>query len=407
MEKVSLKELIDLLEQELLRVGYKEGTLLYYRANWKRIINHFESAGEEFFSEAIAMEYVDGKCDFYAKEKAGLLTQSNIYLFRIIRMIGDFQQHGVVSRRYMRSLSRVNEQAHLDILESFRLYCKTCDYAASTQNSYQRITENFLSFLESRKHFFNDVSIADLTGYVNTMMGYSYKMVEFMLCGTRVFLRFLHKEKYLANDLSENLPCIQTRRQIRIPSVWERNDLKKLLDAIDRGNPSGKRDYAMILLVTRLGLRSIDVKRLTFANLKWEENRIELIQSKTHEPVILPLLKDVGWAIIDYLKNGRPMSDSPYVFLRHIAPITSFSDGDHLGQVIVKYIRMAKLPLSEKKKVGMHSLRHTLATALLEQHVPIQEIADILGHQDTDATAIYLKSSLNLLRECSLNPILP
>jgi site-specific recombinase XerD len=407
MEKVPLKELVKLLEQELLRMGYKEGTLLYYRANWNRIINHFESEGEAFFSEAAAMEYVNRKCDFFAKEQAGKLTQSNIYLFRIIRMLGDFQQHGVVSRRYMRSLSRVNEQIHLGILESFRLYCKTCDYSVTTQKSYRRITENFLSYLEARTHFVKDVTTSDLTGYVKTLMGYGHKMIEFTLCGMRVFLRFLHTEKYLPEDLSGHLPCVQARRQMRIPSVWERGDLLKLLDVIDRGNPSGKRDYAMILLVTRLGLRSIDVKHLTFSSLKWEENRIELVQSKTRELISLPLLKDVGWAIIDYLKNGRPASDSPFVFLRHLAPIAPFTDGDHLWQVIVKYMRMAKLPLSGKKKVGMHSLRHTLATALLEQHVPLQEIAEILGHQDTDTTSVYLKSSLKLLRECSLNPELP
>jgi integrase len=160
----------------------------------------------------------------------------------------------------------------------------------------------------------------------------------------------------------------------------------------------------MILLVARLGLRSIDVKRLTLSNLKWEENRIEFIQSKSKEPVNLPLLKDVGWAIIDYLKNGRPPSQSNCVFLRHLAPVEPFSDEDHLHQIIVKYMRMAKLPISGKKKVGMHSLRHTLATALLEQQVPLQEIADILGHQDTETTPVYLKSSLKLLRECSLNP---
>jgi integrase len=127
----------------------------------------------------------------------------------------------------------------------------------------------------------------------------------------------------------------------------------------------------MILLVTRLGLRSIDVKRLTFSCLKWEENRMEIIQSKTGETLHLPLLKDVGWAMI------------------------------------VKYMRMAKIPLSGKKKTGMHSLRRMLATTLMEQHVPLQEIADILGHQDIESTPVYLKSSLKLLRECSLNPEMP
>jgi site-specific recombinase XerD len=307
----------------------------------------------------------------------------------------------------MRSLSRVNEQIHLDVLDAFRIYCKKCDYSVTTQKSYYRLTENFLSYLEARGRFVKDVSSSDLTGYVKTLMGYGYKMVEFVLCGTRAFLRFLHTEHYLLEDLSGNLPCIQSRRQLRIPSVWERDDLIKLLNVIDRGNPSGKRDYAMILLVARLGLRSIDVKRLTFSNLKWEENRIEFIQSKTNELTSLPLLKDVGWAIIDYLKNGRPTSDTPQVFLRHLAPVMPFSDSDHLYQIIVKYMRMAKLPLSGKKKTGMHSLRHTLATTLLEQHVPLQEIADILGHQDVNTTPVYLKSSLKLLRECSLNPEMP
>ena len=139
MEKIKLKELLNLFEQELIRMGYKEATLKYYRTNWTSIVGYFEDQGEEFFSESIAMEYVDKKCSFFAKEQAGLLTQSNVYLFRIVRMIGDFQQHRVVSRRYMKSLSRVNEQDHINLLEAFDLYSKSCDYSATTQKSYRRI----------------------------------------------------------------------------------------------------------------------------------------------------------------------------------------------------------------------------------------------------------------------------
>jgi site-specific recombinase XerD len=404
MQKETLKELIKRLEQELIRMDYKEATLSYYRANWARLDIYFESQGEASFSETIAMKYVDSKCDFFAKEQSGQLTQSNIYLFRIVRMIGDFQQTSVVSRRYMRSLSRVNRQAHLGLLETFSAYCKRCNYSVTTQKSYRRITENFLSFLEARSCTIENIVATDLTEYVKTLMGYSNKTVEFTLCGTRVFLRFLHSAGHLTEDLSGNVPCIKSRKQTRIPSIWIHEDLQKLIGATDRGNPSGKRDYAMILLVARLGLRSIDVKNLKLSDIKWSENRIEIVQSKTREPVLLPLLKDVGRAIIDYLKNGRPVSDCPNVFLRHLAPVMPFSDEDHLHQIIVKYMRLAKLPISGKKKVGMHSLRHTLATTLLEQHIPLQEIADILGHQDMDSTAVYLKSSLTLLRECSLNP---
>lgn len=401
---LTIRDLITLLEQELIRVGYKDATLNYYRDNWKRIIAYFDERGEKFFSEATAMQYVDGKCDFFAKDKSGLLTQSNIYLFRIVRMIGDFQQHGTVLRRYHRSLSRVNNPENLALLSKFKEHCKSKEYAVSTQTSYCRTAENFMCYTESRDLHLENLKVQNLADFVKTLMGYSYKMVEFVLCGTRAFLRFLHDEKILMTDISGSLPCMQARKQTRIPSVWKKDDLLKLLAAIDRGNPSGKRDYAIILLVARLGLRCIDVKHLTFSNFNWNENYLEFSQSKTGKPVRLPLLKDVGWAVIDYLQNGRPASDSLCVFLRHLAPIEPFSDEDRLHQIIVKHMRVAKLPVSEKKKIGMHSLRHTLATSLLEQHTPIQEIADILGHQSTESTPVYLKSSLKLLQECALSP---
>jgi len=264
MKNLPIRELVTLLEQELIRVGYKEATLKYYRDNWKRIIAYYDERDEQFFSESVGMQYVDSKCDFFTKEKAGLLTQSNIYLFRIIRMMGDFQQHGTVLRRYQRSLSRVSNSDHLSLLAGFREHCVGCGYAVSTQKSYYRTAENFVCFTEAHGLHLDKLIAENLTAFVRTLMGYSYKMVEFVLCGTRAFLRFLHSEQVLLTDLSESLPSMQTRKQTRIPSIWEKENLLKLFEAIDRGNPSGKRDYAIILLVARLGLRSIDVKRLTF-----------------------------------------------------------------------------------------------------------------------------------------------
>ena len=402
--RLPIKELVKCLEQELIRMGYAEATLNYYRANWKRIVTHFDELGEILFSEAVAMEYVDKKCNFFEKEKADALTQSNIYFFRIVRMIGDFAQYGTVPRRYMRSLSRVNNPVNQELLNKFKSHCKSSEYAVSTCKSYARTAENFLSYMEAHCISLKTFKSADLTTFVKTLLGYSYKMVEFVLCGTRAFLRFLHSENAVSADFSESLPNIQSRKQTRIPSIWDKDDLLKLLDAIDRGNPSGKRDYAIILLVARLGLRCIDVKRLTFSNFNWNENFFEFSQSKTKRLIRLPILKDVGWAIIDYIKHGRPVSSLPYVFLRHLAPIEPFSDEDHLHQIVVKYMRLAKLPVSGKKKVGMHSLRHTLATSLMENHTPIEDIAGILGQQSTESTPTYLKSSLSLLRECALNP---
>ena len=404
MERLPIKDLVIRLEKELQRIGYAEATLNYYRVNWRRIISHFESIGETYFSETVAMQYVDDKSGFFEKELANTLTQSNIYLFRIVRMMGDFAQHGTVLRRYSRGISKVNDTYNKDILVRFNMHCKSSEYALSTCKSYVRTAENFLSYIEACSLTLSHVDSMLLIAFVKTLLGYSPKMVEFVLSGTRTFLCFLYKESIVSTDYSISLPRIQSRKQTRIPSVWDKYDLHKLFDAIDRGNPSGKRDYAIILLATCMGLRCIDIKQLKFSNFNWNDNYFEFSQSKTKNPIRLPILKDVGWAIIDYIKDGRPVSDSPYIFLRHLAPIEPFSDENHLHQIIVKYMRLAKLPISSKRKVGMHSLRHTLATTLMENQIPIEEIAGILGHQNTETTSVYLKSSLKLLSECALSP---
>jgi integrase len=240
--------------------------------------------------------------------------------------------------------------------------------------------------------------------FVAALAGYQFKTVEQKLCALRSFLRFASGDGLVDVALVDAVPAVKSRKQTSIPSVWDPADVTKIVDAVDRGNPSGKRDYAIILLVTRLGLRGIDVKRLEFSDFDWPGNRLSVVQTKTGHRVWLPLLKDVGWAVIDYIRSGRPVSDCPQVFIRHTAPIGPFSDQDHLHQILVKHARAAHVVVSEKRRHGMHSLRHTLATRLMEDGTPIEQIADILGHQSVKSTSVYLKSSLGLLAKCALDP---
>ena len=175
-----------------------------------------------------------------------------------------------------------------------------------------------------------------------------------------------------------------------------------LIGAIDRGNPKGKRDYAIILLACVLGLRVTDIKNLTFGCFHWEAKKLIFIQLKTRETLTLPIPSEVGWAVIDYLKYGRPKVDSPILFVRHVAPFLPFSEGDHLHQIIRDYMRIAHLPTLKKHR-GMHSLRHTAASRMLEHNTPLAVISDILGHTDTASTAVYLKVDVNKLKECCLD----
>ena len=351
------------------------------------------------------MAWVDDACDFFAKEQAGTLKQTDVYLFRVAQMLGDYAVHGAVLRRYSRSVSKLDGPG-AEAVVRFQAWLGSAGRSASTVRTYGTLAGEFVAFVGTRGGLARcDAETVEV--FVATLAGYQVKTVEQKLCAVRSFIRFAAADGLLEAAVLDAVPAVCSSKQARVPSVRDSGHVARILDAIDRSNPCGKRDYTIILLVTRLGLRSIDIKRLTFADLDWPGNRLFVVQAKTGRRVQLPLLKEVGWAVIDYIRHGRPVCDCPQVFLRHLAPIGPFSDQDHLHQILVKHARVAHVPVSEKRRHGMHSLQHTLATRLMEEGTPVEQIADILGHQSVQSTGVYLKSSLGRLAKCALDPDAP
>jgi site-specific recombinase XerD len=130
-----------------------------------------------------------------------------------------------------------------------------------------------------------------------------------------------------------------------------------------------------------------------------------IIQSKTQKPLSVPLPDDVGWAIIEYIKQSRPKSDFPQIFLRHVPPIKPFTNACGLGGIISRYRTIAGIHVGEKgSRKGMHSLRHTFATRLLREKVPLETIAELLGHVGMSSINVYLSVETEALRQCALSP---
>jgi integrase len=283
----------------------------------------------------------------------------------------------------------------------FQAHLRAAGRSASTVRTYGTLAGEFVAFAGTRGGL-ACCDAATIGAFVATLTGYQFKTVEQKLCAVRSFLRFASADGLVDGGCLEAVPAARSARQARIPSVRGPGEVARIVEAIDRDNPCGKRDYAIIMLIARLGLRGVDIRRLEFADFDWAGNRLAVTQAKTGDRVQLPLLKEVGWAVIDYIRHGRPACDCPQVFVRHLAPIGPFSDQDHLHQILVKHARV-----SEKRRHGMHSLRHSLATRLMEGGTPVEQIADILGHQSVRSTGVYLKSSLGLLERCALDPDAP
>jgi site-specific recombinase XerD len=311
--------------------------------------------------------------------------------------------HNAILRRYLKHRKILNAPFFIEASRRFQEFCVKKEYSVVTTDHYVKQSSYFMDYLEAQGIFsFETVTLDLINAYICTLSGFTYKTVEQNICSLRTFFRFLHQEGTISIDFAAKMPMVKARKQTAIPSVWTHEELGKLIGAIDRGSPKGKRDYAIILIACRLGMRCGDIKNLCFENFNWADKKLCFVQSKTKQSMELPLVPDVGWAVIDYLKYGRPKVESPRIFVRHMAPFLPFSEGDHLNQLIKDYMVKAHIPTLKKRR-GMHSLRHTMASVLLEKDTPLPVISDIVGHLDTNSTAVYLKVDLDRLAECPLD----
>lgn len=250
-----------------------------------------------------------------------------------------------------------------------------------------------------------DITAARISEFFRSQIELDSRTVATMLTASRVFFRHLYLKGFIQEDLSKKLPVVKANRKYRLPCIWKQEDVLSVLNSIDRGSPVGKRDYAIMILVTRYGLRSADVKNMKLTDLRWSENVIEFEQSKTRKLLRLPLLRDVGWAIIDYLQNGRPHSEYPEVFLTCTVPIRPFGQNScALNAILTKRVRQAGVRIPREVPKGMHSLRHTLASKMLANDVDLPVISSVLGHVTSEATSLYLHTDIDRLRECALDP---
>ena len=319
-----------------------------------------------------------------------------------MRMMDGFAVSGVLLPR--KSPTAGLDKRSVELTYKYAGWLKSKGYASTTIRGHASIVNGFMRYLTQIQQAPENITDKDIVRYLNARKDYSSSSMSAALYSLKHFAQFLLDINVLKIDIVPLLPQGHKYRLANIVSVWKPGNVEKILAAVDRGSPIGRRDYAIIMLAARLGLRQIDIFGLRLGCINWENHRIETSQSKTGEPISLPLPDDVGWAIIDYLKHGRPKVDSPYVFVCHSKNAWGKQMIGSFDGMLAKYIRQARVKLSDGQKHGMHSLRHTLASRLLEAKVPLTVISEILGQIAPDAIEKYLKVDIEMLRQCALNP---
>ena len=189
------------------------------------------------------------------------------------------------------------------------------------------------------------LSVRDVSGFFLRQRGLRRKTIAGMRSSLADFLAFLAAAGQTPQSLACLLPPHRHLRHESEPHLWTAEEIRRLLAVIDRQSATGKRDYAMILMTARLGLRISDLRQLELGDLDWRAKTITIVQHKTGRPLSLPLLDDVGWAIIDYVRHSRPETACPKVFIKHRHPFDAFGGSSSVALAVTpRWPRGNRLP---------------------------------------------------------------
>jgi site-specific recombinase XerD len=224
------------------------------------------------------------------------------------------------------------------------------------------------------------------------------KRAKLMTCALRSFLQYARYRGEIGLDLAAAVPVVPNWSMPSIPRAISPDQVRQLLASIDQRTAVGRRDYAILPLLARLGLRSSEVVGLQLDDIDWNHSTLT-VRSKGGLRHEFPLSPEVGQAIATYLSDDRPASTSRRVFLRAKAPIRGFRNASGVGSIVRHALQRAgiKAPTS-----GTHQFRQGLATDLLRQGASLSEIGDVLGHRHPQTTMIYTKVDLEALRTLAL-----
>jgi site-specific recombinase XerD len=269
--------------------------------------------------------------------------------------------------------------------------------APATVQNYLRVVSCFL-----RECFVDDavrtelLTSPDVIGFVQRHAhSHGYSWAQSMVTALRAFLRYLHRHGKIPADLAACVPAVAAWSFANLPAFLRPEETQQVSDGCNRQTAIGRRDYAMLLLCARLGLRAGEVAALRLDEIDWG-NGCLAIRSKGGRWTHMPLPHEVGEAIAEYLTDGRPSCHDRHVFIRAHAPYTGFGSSSSVSTVASQALVRAGVVWPRK---GAHLFRHTLATQMLGQGASLAEIGQLLRHQHPDTTRIYAKVDLPALRK--------
>lgn len=386
--------------------GRSEGTIRRYQAVLNRFVAFLAGRGLSSASDQVCVEFIAGQTGTRLGVPREPVADRDVKAVRrpAVLLADALAGREIVIDRAVIPAKDGCPARFRSLRDDYVASCRARGNAEATLAAKDKAASRFLGYLDETGTGLAALSVRDVSGFLLRQRGLRRKTIGGLRSALADFLAFLAAAGRAPQGLAGRLPPHRHLRHESEPHLWTAEEIRRLLAVIDRESAVGKRDYAMILLTARLGLRISDLRQLELGDLDWRAKTLTVIQRKTSRPLTLPLLDDVGWAIIDYVRNGRPQTGCPKVFIKHCHPFGAFGSSSSIACRLPRYAARAGIGLPAGQACGMHSLRGALAVAMIGNGAPMRVISAVLGHASTDTTqAYYLRFDVERLRCCALD----
>lgn len=389
-------------KQELLKFGHKPKTISnYIYDGFDAILRHCEGNGETHYSkEAVDAFVAEARTKFENHAMCRSVYQN---IRKVAAMLDECHETGSLEWTRIANWNlRRPTACYSDMLEIFcQETMRTGALADSTIATVRSAVRGFLFELEDSGVIdFRAVTLRVVSGCVTHMAVRYAGGLSAMLFSVRAFLRFLHEYGITSDDLSIAIPELIAPRRI-VREGFHPDEINELLDCADRNTVVGKRDYAMMMLATQTGLRAVDIVNLERRDIDWRSNEIRITQHKTGHPLSIPLAAESGNAVADYLLNGRPKCNLPFIFLCGNHPYRPLNNRSASHRITL-YMNLAGVDRQSIPRRGFHSFRRSFGGGLLTSEISLDMLSELLGHKHMDSAKPYLAANEAGLKTCAL-----
>ena len=396
--------LADLVTQVLAQMetsGFTQLTIRGYERVFNRLLRLANDRGDSYYTTELGQAFISDDSHIIPENTERYYKERTQNYIRCVRHIESYLRYGIVD--WTPALHHASFPIKsLAIKASFDTFLKKMDEQGlkpNTVDGYRRFCYYFIEYLESKEYSsLAEIRRGDVVTFIAFICSEKYQVTSLgaHMPGLKLFLSNFEETKPLLIEIPEHLP-----KKRDILKVYSDEEYKKILSYLDASPDISFRNKALTIIALDTALRAIDICGMKLSNIDWEHNVIHLTQHKTERVLNIPLTEPIGNALVDYLLNERPATESDYVFLQSKAPYSPLMTHSGIRKVLFNVVNDADIPC-DGRIYGTRITRHSAASRMLRNGVPLPVISESLGHGNPNSVMIYITTDAAKLAECTL-----